>query len=69
MNKDNEAKTSLAMKMAETISKDAREELLKHYPVALYEGEKVTEKNKPAHPKKYQAAPNGRIIETTPRVL
>ncbi|WP_141993978.1 extracellular solute-binding protein [Bacillus sp. B4EP4a] len=52
--KDNEAKTSLAMKMAETISKDARKELLKHYPVALYEGEKVTEKNKPAHPKKYK---------------
>ncbi|MFD5851352.1 extracellular solute-binding protein [Cytobacillus pseudoceanisediminis] len=48
-------KTKLAMEMAEVIIKDAREELIKHYPVALYEGEKVAEKNEPAHPRKFEA--------------
>ncbi|WP_285765750.1 extracellular solute-binding protein [Peribacillus sp. SI8-4] len=52
--KEDDAKTSLAMRMAETISTDAREDLLKLYPVALYEGEKVTEKNNPAHPKRFK---------------
>ncbi|MFD6441189.1 extracellular solute-binding protein [Peribacillus sp. NPDC060186] len=53
VNKDNAA-SSLAMEMAETISKDAREDLLTHYPVALYEGETVNDMNKPAHPMKYK---------------
>ncbi|MFC7679143.1 extracellular solute-binding protein [Paenibacillus sp. GCM10028914] len=41
--------TDLAMKMAETIIKDARKELIQNYPVALYEGETVSDMNKPAH--------------------
>ncbi|MFU2014060.1 extracellular solute-binding protein [Peribacillus butanolivorans] len=53
VNKDN-ATSSLAMKMAETITKDARQDLLTHYPVALYEGETVKDMNKPAHPMKYK---------------
>ena len=35
------------MEIAEVIVKDSREELIKYYPVALYEGETVSEKNKP----------------------
>ena len=43
------ATTDLAMKMAETIVKDARKDLIVNYPVALYEGETVDEVNKPAY--------------------
>lgn len=43
------ATTDLAMKMAETIVKDARKDLIANYPVALYEGETVDEVNKPAY--------------------
>lgn len=49
VNKDDETTTTLAMEMAEVILQDAREELLAHYPVALYEGETVAELNKPAY--------------------
>jgi len=48
VNKEN-GNTELAMKMAETIIKDARKDLIVNYPVALYEGETVDEANKPAH--------------------
>ncbi|MFC3768412.1 extracellular solute-binding protein [Paenibacillus sp. GCM10012303] len=47
------ATTELAMKMAETIIKDARKELIVHYPVALYNGETVDAVNKPAKPLKF----------------
>lgn len=46
--------TKLAMEMAEVIIKDARKELLTYYPVALYEGETVSDTNKPAHSMKYE---------------
>lgn len=49
-------KSELAMEMAETISKDAREELITHYPVALYKGETVADTNKPEHAKKFEKA-------------
>ena len=48
VNKEN-GNTDLAMKMAETIIKDARKDLIVNYPVALYKGETVDEANKPAH--------------------
>jgi iron(III) transport system substrate-binding protein len=48
VNKEN-GNTELAMKMAETIIKDARKDLIVNYPVALYKGETVDEANKPAH--------------------
>ena len=51
--KKDEETTKLAMEMAAIITKDAREELLEHYPVALYEGETVTDVNKPAHAKQF----------------
>lgn len=47
--KKDEATTNLAMEMAEVIIQNARKDLLTHYPVALYEGEVVTDVNKPAH--------------------
>lgn len=52
--KKDEATTTLAMEMAEVIIQDARQELLTHYPVALYEGETVTDVNKPAHSMKFE---------------
>jgi ABC-type Fe3+ transport system substrate-binding protein len=53
VDKDNE-KTMLAMEMAEVIMKDAREELIEYYPVALYEEEKVSDENVPAHSKSFE---------------
>ncbi|GIO67185.1 extracellular solute-binding protein [Paenibacillus cookii] len=47
------AVTDLAMKMAETIIKDARKDLITNYPVALYKGETVENVNQPAHPMKF----------------
>lgn len=46
--KKDETITNLAMEMAEVIIQNARKDLLTHYPVALYEGEVVTDMNKPA---------------------
>ncbi len=56
-------KADLAMEMAETIINDAREELITHYPVVLYEGETVDDMNKPAHPKKYEESLTVELLE------
>ncbi|MGK7377194.1 extracellular solute-binding protein [Planococcus sp. 1R117A] len=56
-------KTDLAMKMAETIVNDAREELLKHYPGVLYEGETVDPANEPAHSKKFDQPLTVELLE------
>lgn len=42
-----------AMKMAECIIKNGRADLLKNYPIPLYEGEKVDEKEKSGNPKTF----------------
>ncbi|WP_062109836.1 extracellular solute-binding protein [Bacillus niameyensis] len=47
--KKDDKTTELAMKMAEVIIQDGREELITHYPVPLYEGESVSDIYKPAH--------------------
>lgn len=47
------ATTDLTMKMAETIIKDARKDLIANYPVALYKGETVEDINKPAKSMKF----------------
>ncbi|MFS3931022.1 extracellular solute-binding protein [Bacillus sp. 1780r2a1] len=47
-------KSELAMEMAEVITKNAREELIKYYPVPLYEGEKVSEENKATNNKVFE---------------
>jgi iron(III) transport system substrate-binding protein len=61
---DKEDETSdLAMKMAEVIINDAREELLTHYPVALYEGETIDDVNKPAHAMKYEEPLTVELLE------
>ena len=58
-----DATTDLAMKMAEVIISDAREELLTYYPVALYEGETVDEMNKPAHSMKFDQPLTVELLE------
>ena len=45
------ATTQLAMEMAKVIIGKARASLIKDYPVALYQGETVTDLNKPGNPK------------------
>lgn len=62
VNKDNET-TKLAMKMAETIIKDARADLIKNYPVALYTGETVSDVNKPAHAKNFEQPLTVELLE------
>lgn len=51
-NKDEDT-TKLAMKMAEVIINKGRKELIKYYPVALYEGETVDSVNKPTNSKNF----------------
>lgn len=62
VNKNDES-TKLALEMAEAIIKDAREELINHYPVALYEGEAVSEMNKPAHTKQFAETLTVELLE------
>ncbi len=54
INKGNSKKQELAMKMAECIIKNSRSELLKFYPMALYEGETVDKSFEPAYPKQFK---------------
>ncbi len=51
VNKPDEATTQLAREMAQVIISKARTDLLKDYPVVLYQGETVTDANKPGNPK------------------
>ena len=48
-----EEKNAKAMEMAECIIKNGREELLKSYPIRLYEGESVPETEKSGNPKTF----------------
>nr|WP_239583593.1 extracellular solute-binding protein [Metabacillus iocasae] len=61
--KKGEEKEALATEMAEVLIKDAREQLLTHYPVALYEGETVSAENKPANPKTYKESLTVELLE------
>ncbi|MGH4118162.1 extracellular solute-binding protein [Clostridium sp.] len=54
--KENTATTKLAMEMAKVITTKARPELLKYYPVALYEGETVDDVNRPTKSKVFDTA-------------
>ena len=47
------ATTKLAMEMAKVITEKARPDLIKFYPVALYQGETVADANKPGNPKTF----------------
>ena len=61
--KDDDEKMQKAMDMAEVITKDAREELLTYYPVALYEGETVDDAHKPAHSMIFDQPLNVELLE------
>lgn len=61
--KKDDATTKLAMKMAEVIIKDARKDLIKDYPVALYKGESVTSIHKPAHSMKFAKPLSVELLE------
>ena len=50
---NSEEKNAKAMEMAECIIKNGREELLKSYPIPLYEGESVPETEKSGNPKTF----------------
>ncbi len=62
VNKD-DATTTLAMEMAEVIIRDARKELLTHYPVALFEGETVADMNKPAYSMEFEQPLTVELLE------
>jgi len=47
------ATTKLAMEMAKVIIEKGRPELIKNYPVALYQGESITDLNKAGNPKTF----------------
>lgn len=62
--KNNNTKTQeLAMAMAEVIIKDAREELLSYYPVALYENESVDPMNEPGNSKIFKSPLTVNLLE------
>lgn len=58
-----------AQKMAETIIKHGRTELLKYYPVVLYKGETVSAENKPANPKMYKEALTVELLEAHQKLV
>lgn len=61
--KQDAATTKLAMEMAKVIITQARAALIKDYPVALYQGETVTEVNKPGNPKTFEKPLTVELLE------
>jgi iron(III) transport system substrate-binding protein len=61
--KKDKKSNELAMKMAEVIIKDARKDLIKNYPVALYKGETVSDEHKPAHSMKFSQPLTVKLLE------
>lgn len=61
--KQDAATTKLAMEMANVIVAKARPELIKFYPVALYEGEAVSDANKPGNPKTFDKPLTVELLE------
>ncbi len=56
-------KQQKAQKMVQTIQQYGRENLLKTYPVPLYQGEKVEKAHKPKHPKKWNERLTVELLE------
>lgn len=54
IDKGNKAKQETALKMAQIIIEKGRPDLLKTYPMALYEGEKVDPAYEPKYPKQFK---------------
>ncbi|WP_088012252.1 ABC transporter substrate-binding protein [Gottfriedia acidiceleris] len=61
--KKDKKSNELAMKMAEVIIKDARKDLIKNFPVALYKGETVSDEHKPAHSMKFSQPLTVKLLE------
>lgn len=61
--KKDDEKTKLAMEMAEVIIKEARKDLIVNYPVALYEGETVSEENKASNSKQFSEPLTVKLLE------
>ena len=64
-----EEKNAKAMEMAECIIKNGREELLKSYPIPLYEGESVPETEKSGNPKTFPEKLTVDLFEKTPGII
>lgn len=60
---DKEGDESLASEIAKVIATDARPDLLKQYPVALYEGEQVNEEFVPKYLKKWDTTLTVDLLE------
>lgn len=54
VDKDDNNKSKFAMEMAECIIKNGRSELIKYYPVPLYNGEKEDAEQKSGNPKEFK---------------
>ena len=61
--KKDEAKTKLAMEMAQVIVEDGRKGLIEQYPVALYEGEEVESIHTPLYPKQFASPLTVELLE------
>lgn len=60
---DKEGDEALAREIAKVIATEARPDLLKQYPVALYEGEQVNEEYVPKHLKKWDTTLTVDLLE------
>lgn len=58
-----EDSNELAMEMAQCIVENSRESLLEYYPVALYEGEAVSEENQMSNAKKFSEPLTVELLE------
>ncbi|MDN8848591.1 ABC transporter substrate-binding protein, partial [Staphylococcus aureus] len=56
-------KQQKAQEMVQTIQQHGREDLLKIYPVPLYQGEEVERAQKPKHPKKWDERLTVELLE------
>ncbi len=60
---DKEGDEALAREIAKIIATEARPDLLKQYPVALYEGEQVNEEYVPKYLKKWDTTLTVDLLE------
>lgn len=61
---DKEGDDALALEIAKVIATEARADLVKQYPVALYEGEQVKEEHIPKYLKKWETTLTVDLLET-----
>ncbi|NKF08562.1 extracellular solute-binding protein [Clostridium gasigenes] len=61
--KKDDNKTKIAMEMAEVIIKEARKDLIKNYPVILYEGEDISQEYKAINSKEFKEPLKVKLLE------